>query len=111
MERVKGGGGRIRTDREREGREKGRSGEGDIMKEKKWVIVCMQWHRYERKEMKLHCQLREFLSAANERSLRRTGLLLATGEALAGASLAARKTYMWVYVWVCVFVHSLPNTL
>lgn len=53
-------------------------------------------------------RIREFLSAASDRSLRRTGtqtgLLLATGgEALAAASLAASKTYMWVYVWVCVF--------
>lgn len=71
----------------------------------------MWWRGYERKEMEQHCQLREFLSAASDRSLRRTGtqtgLLLATGEALAAASLAASKTYMWVYVWVCVLVcHS-----
>lgn len=76
-------------------------------------IVRMWWHGYERKEMEWCCQLKEFLSAASDRSLRRTGtktgLLLATGEALAAASLAARETYMWVYVWVCVFVDLLPG--
>lgn len=53
--------------------------------------------------MERRCQVREFLSAASDRSLRRTGtqsgLLLATGEALAAASLAARGN---IYVAVCV---------
>lgn len=75
----------------------------------------MWWHGYERKEMERRCQVREFLSAASDRSLRRTGtqtgLLLATGGALAAASLAARETYMWVYVWVCVFVSPVPVCL
>lgn len=74
--------------------------------------MSMWLHGYERKEMERRCQVREFLSAASDRSLRRmgtqTGLLLATGEALAVASVAARETYMWVYVWVCVFVGPAP---
>lgn len=71
----------------------------------------MWWHGYERKETECWCQVKEFLSAASDRSLRRTGtqtgLLLATG-ALAAGSLDARDTYMWVYVWVCVFVSPVP---
>lgn len=87
--------------------EGGRHNEGE-----KRDIVSMRWHGYERKEMERRCQLSEFLSAASDRSLRRTGtqtgLLLATGVALAASSLAARETYMWVYVWVCVFVGLVP---
>lgn len=76
-------------------------------------IVSMQWHWCKRKEIELQCQLREFLSAASDRSLRRTGTqtgpLLATGEALAAAPLAARETYMWAYVWDFVSVNRMPT--
>lgn len=69
--------------------------------------MSMWWHGYERKEMKWRCQLREFLSAASDRSLRRTGtqtgLLLATGEALAcGSSACKRNIYVGVCVGMCV---------
>lgn len=97
MERVNGGW-KGDQDREREHRE-----EGIGMEEERY---CMWWHGCERKEMECRCQVREFLSAASDRSLRRTGtqtgLLLATGEALA-ASLAVRETYLWVYT-VCGYV-------
>lgn len=79
----------------------------------------MRWHGYERKEMEQCCQLREFLSAASDRSLGRTGTqtgpLLAQGEALAVASLPASETYMWVCGNVCLFstasAFKSPNTL
>ena len=99
--------------KERKGRGKGREEGGRHNEGEERDIVRMWWHGYERKEMERCCQLKEVLSAASDRSLRRTGtqtgLLLATAEALAPASLAARETYMWVYVWVCVFVGLLPG--
>lgn len=99
VERVNGGG---RGDRDREGEGmKGRATWG----RKGGYCVSVRLQGYERKEMECGCQVREFLSAASGRSLRRTGtqtgLLLAAGEALAAACLAARETYMWVSVWVC----------
>lgn len=65
--------------------------------------MSMKWYGYEREEMERHWQLREFLSVASGRSLRRTGtqtgLLLAPGGALACRSSACKGN---IYVGVCV---------
>lgn len=82
------------------------------MKEKRGILWGCCGTDMKEKELRYCCQLKEFLSAASERSLRRTGtqtgLRLAAREALAAALLAAWETYMWAYVWVCVFASLLP---